>query len=232
MVKKKILIVDDDKKLTDIVQKYFTQYEFNVVIINDGKDVDQVVDAEKPDIILLDIMLPGKNGLDLLKDLQKRVDVPIIMLTAKGDEIDKIIGLELGADDYVTKPFSIRELSARIRSVLRRSASSPFDYTQKKELIFGNLIINADKRMLIVDNNEMELTKTEFEILYLLASNPEKTFTREELLKVISDRDYESFDRSVDMHISHLRNKLKQQKSENCNIRTVWGAGYRFEVKK
>ena len=133
MVKKKILIVDDDKKLTDIVQKYFTQYEFNVVIINDGKDVDQVVDTEKPDIILLDIMLPGKNGLDLLKELQKKVDVPIIMLTAKGDEIDKIIGLELGADDYVTKPFSIRELSARIRSVLRRSASTPFDYTQKKE---------------------------------------------------------------------------------------------------
>jgi DNA-binding response OmpR family regulator len=112
MVKKKILIVDDDKKLTDIVQKYFTQYEFNVVIINDGKDVDQIVDTEKPDIILLDIMLPGKNGLDLLKELQKKVDVPIIMLTAKGDEIDKIIGLELGADDYVTKPFSIRELSA------------------------------------------------------------------------------------------------------------------------
>jgi two-component system alkaline phosphatase synthesis response regulator PhoP len=227
-----IYIVEDDQNIREIESFALKNSGYHVLDYSNAKDFYRAVKEKKPDAVLLDIMLPGKNGLDLLKELQKKVDVPIIMLTAKGDEIDKIIGLELGADDYVTKPFSIRELSARIRSVLRRSASTPFDYTQKKELCFGNLIINADKRMLIVDNNEMELTKTEFEILYLLASNPEKTFTREELLKVISDRDYESFDRSVDMHISHLRNKLKQQKSENCSIRTVWGAGYRFEVKK
>lgn len=232
MIKKKILVVDDDKKLTDIIQKYFSQYEFNVVVTNDGKDVDKLVDQEKPDIILLDVMLPNKSGFDILKELQKSIDIPIIMLTAKGDEIDKVIGLELGADDYVTKPFSIRELGARIRSVLRRSIVSPFDYAQRKELIYGNLLINPDKRVLIIDNHEMELTKTEFEILYLLASNPDKTYTREELLKVISDRDYESFDRSVDMHVSHLRSKLKKQKGEMCSIKTVWGAGYRFEIKK
>lgn len=232
MNKKKIFVVDDDKKLTDIIQKYFLQYEFNVVVSNDGKDVENLIKEEKPDIILLDVMLPNKSGFDILKDLQKTIDIPVIMLTAKGDEIDRVIGLELGADDYVTKPFSIRELGARIRTVLRRSASLPADISQRKELIFGSLIINPDKRVLIIDDKEMELTKTEFEILYLLASNTDKTYSREELLKVISDRNYESFDRSVDMHISHLRTKLKKQKTEICTIKTVWGAGYRFEVLK
>ncbi|OHD40810.1 MAG: hypothetical protein A2015_16355 [Spirochaetes bacterium GWF1_31_7] len=232
MNKKKIFVIDDDKKLTEIIQKYFSQYEFDVVVSNDGKNIEETLQYEKPDIILLDVMLPNKSGFDILKDLQKVIDIPIIMLTAKGDEIDKVIGLELGADDYVTKPFSIRELGARIRSVLRRALNSPVDYSQRKELIYGQLIINPDKRVLIIDDNEMELTKTEFEILYLLASNTDKTFSREELLKVISDRSYESFDRSVDMHISHLRTKLKKQKNEICTIRTVWGAGYRFEISK
>lgn len=232
MNKKKILVIDDDKKLTDIIQKYFSQYEFNVVVSNDGRDAELLISQEKPDIILLDVMLPNKSGFDILKELQKSIEIPVIMLTAKGDEIDKVIGLELGADDYVTKPFSIRELGARIRSVLRRSSVIQMDNTMRKELIFDTLIINPDKRVLIIDNNEMELTKTEFEILYLLASNTDKTFNREELLKVISDRNYESFDRSVDMHISHLRGKLKKQKSETCSIKTVWGAGYRFEFVK
>lgn len=232
MVKKKIFVIDDDRKLTDIIQKYFSQYEFNVIVSNDGKDIDQIIKEQSPDIILLDVMLPNKSGFDILKDLQKSIDIPVIMLTAKGDEIDKVIGLELGADDYVTKPFSIRELGARIRSVMRRTVTTSADFSQRKVLTFGDLTINPDKRVLIIDGNEMELTKTEFEILYILASNTDKTFSREELLKVISDRSYESFDRSVDMHISHLRSKLKKQVSECCTIKTVWGAGYRFEYTK
>ena len=232
MNKKKILVIDDDKKLTDIIQKYFSQYEFNVIVVNDGKFAETVIQEEKPDIILLDVMLPTKSGFEILKDLQKDKQIPIIMLTAKGDEIDKVIGLELGADDYVTKPFSIRELGARIRNVLRRSNTNIFDKNSsaiRRELIYGNLSINPDKRVLVIDGKEMELTKTEFEIIYLLASNTDKTFSREELLKVISDRAYESFDRSIDMHISHLRSKLKQQETQTCFIKTVWGAGYRFE---
>jgi DNA-binding response OmpR family regulator len=177
-------------------------------------------------------MLPDKNGFDILRDLQKDCEIPIIMLTAKGDEIDKVIGLELGADDYITKPFSIRELVARIRTVLRRLSSPPVDNFDRPELKFPGIIVNSDRRVVIIDDVEHDLTKTEFELLYLLSANPERTYSREELLKTVSERDYEIFDRSIDMHISHLRNKLKKQKDETCSIKTVWGSGYRFEIKK
>jgi DNA-binding response OmpR family regulator len=230
--RKKILIVDDDTKLTDIIEKYFSHYEFHVMVQNDGNHIDEIIRADKPDLILLDIMLPDKNGFDILRDLQKEHDIPVIMLTAKGDEVDKIIGLEMGADDYVTKPFSPRELIARIRTVLRRATSYPQTYSNKKDVTYTNFTLIPDKRTLIIAEKEMELTKTEFEILYLLASNPEKTFTREELLKIVSDRDYAIFDRSIDMHISHLRNKLKLQDPVICTIKTVWGSGYRFEVSE
>jgi DNA-binding response OmpR family regulator len=228
--RKKILIIDDDKKLTEIIEKYFSQYEFQVYVANDGNEIESMINEKKPDLILLDVMLPDKSGFDILRDVQRKYDIPIIMLTAKGDEVDKVIGLEMGADDYVTKPFSVRELIARIRTVLRRASSYPADFANKKELDFGNVKIVPERRTLFIDDNELELTKTEFELLYLIASSPEKTFTREELLKIVSDRDYAVFDRSIDMHISHLRNKLKLQKFQKCNIKTVWGSGYRFEV--
>jgi DNA-binding response OmpR family regulator len=227
--RKKILVVDDDKKLTEIIEKYFSQYEFEVIVANDGNDIENLIRQKKPDVILLDVMLPDRNGFDILRKLQKEFDIPIIMLTAKGDEVDKVIGLELGADDYVTKPFSIRELIARIRSVLRRSVSYHTDFKNKTELKFSNLTIIPDRRSLKINEDEYDLTKTEFDLLYLLASNPDKTFTREELLKIVSDRDYAIFDRSIDMHISHLRNKLKLQIPQKCTIKTVWGSGYRFE---
>jgi two-component system, OmpR family, response regulator ResD len=228
--RKKILVVDDDKKLTEIIEKYFSQYEFDVVVANDGNDIENLIKQKKPDVILLDVMLPDRNGFDILRKLQKEFDIPIIMLTAKGDEVDKVIGLELGADDYVTKPFSIRELIARIRSVLRRAVTYHNDFKNKNEITFRNLSIIPDRRTLKIDETEHDLTKTEFDLLYLLASNPNKTFTREELLKIVSDRDYAIFDRSIDMHISHLRNKLKLQTPSCCTIKTVWGSGYRFEV--
>lgn len=232
MNKKKILLIDDDEKLTDIVNKYFSQYEFDVYIEHDGKDVLDKIMRYEPDVILLDVMLPEKSGFDVLKELQNKVHVPIIMLTAKGDEVDKVVGLELGADDYVTKPFSIRELVARIRTVLRRSAALNQDNSRKDIVSYRTLSINPEKRTLTIQEEEMELTKTEFEIFYLLAINPEKTFSREEILHEVSDRDYEVFDRSIDMHISHLRNKLKKQAEPLCSIKTVWGSGYRFEVKE
>jgi len=230
--RKKVLIVDDDKKLTDIIERYLTQYEFNVIVANDGKDINILIKESKPDIVLLDVMLPGKSGFDILRDIQKEFDIPIIMLTAKGDEVDKVIGLEMGADDYITKPFSVRELIARIRTVLRRINSFTTDYSNKKEISFGSLKIIPDRRALIMNSKEIELTKTEFEILYLFSSNPNKTFTREELLKIVSDRDYAIYDRSIDMHISHLRNRLKLQDPVLCTIKTVWGSGYRFEVRE
>jgi len=231
--RKKILIIDDDVKLTEIIEKYLSQYEFNVTVANDGNEIEGILRDIKPDIILLDVMLPGKSGFDILREVQKDYDIPIIMLTAKGDEVDKVIGLELGADDYVTKPFSVRELIARIRTVLRRANSYPADFTNKKEINYTSLKILPEKRSIILNNTkEIELTKTEFEILYLLASNPNKTFTREELLKIVSDRDYAVFDRSIDMHISHLRNRLKMQNPLVCSIKTVWGSGYRFEVNE
>ncbi|HPO49681.1 MAG TPA: response regulator transcription factor [Spirochaetota bacterium] len=228
--RKKILIVDDDKKLTEIVEKYFSQYEFEVIIANDGNDIESLIKQKKPDVILLDVMLPDTNGFDILRKVQKEFDIPIIMLTAKGDEVDKVIGLELGADDYVTKPFSVRELVARIRSVLRRANSYNSEVKSKNEIDFGTMSIIPDRRTLRVNNVEMDLTKTEFDLIYLLASNPNKTFTREDLLKLISDREYAIFDRSIDMHISHLRNKIKIQEPQRCVIKTIWGSGYRFEV--
>ena len=230
--RKKVLVVDDDKKLTEIIEKYLSQYEFKVFIANDGKEFESKISEEKPDLILLDVMLPGESGFDILREVQKNFDTPVIMLTAKGDEVDKVIGLEMGADDYITKPFSIRELIARIRTVLRRATAYPTDFANKKEIQFDNMQIIPDRRALVLFNNEVELTKTEFEILYLLASNPNKTFTREELLKIVSERDYAVFDRSIDMHISHLRNRLKEQGQLNYVIKTVWGSGYRFEVNE
>lgn len=230
--RKKILVVDDDKKLTEIIEKYFTQYEFQVTIANDGNGIEELIRETKPDVILLDVMLPDRNGFDILRAIQKEFDIPIIMLTAKGDEVDKVIGLEMGADDYVTKPFSIRELIARIRTVLRRSVTPTGDFSNKKDIQYHSITIIPDRRTLKIENTELELTKTEFDLLYLLASNPNKTFTREELLKIVSDRDYAIFDRSIDMHISHLRNKLKLQDPVCCAIKTVWGAGYRFEVSE
>ena len=230
--RKKILVIDDDKKLTEIIEKYLSQYEFKVFVANDGRDFEKMITDNKPDLMLLDVMLPGESGFDILREVQKNFDIPIIMLTAKGDEVDKVIGLEMGADDYITKPFSIRELIARIRTVLRRASAYPTDFANKKDLSFKSMQVIPDKRALVLDDKEIELTKTEFEILYLLASNPNKTFTREELLKIVSDRDYAVFDRSIDMHISHLRNRLKTQDPIVCTIKTVWGSGYRFEVSE
>ena len=232
LFRKKILVVDDDKKLTEIIEKYFTQYEFQVFILNDANNIEEVIKEKKPDIILLDVMLPNTNGFDVLKQIQKNFNIPVIMLTAKGDEVDKVIGLEMGADDYVTKPFSIRELVARIRTILRRKNNAIQESSARKELTFDYISIIPDRRSLKIGDKEIELTKTEFDILYLLASNANKTFSREELLKIISDREYAIFDRSIDMHISHLRNKLKEQDPVICKIKTVWGSGYRFEVLK
>ncbi len=229
--RKRIMVIDDDKKMTDLIKTYFDQYEFDVIIKNDTSNVEETIKTEKPDLILLDIMLPDISGFDVLKKIQKESDLPIVMLTAKGDEIDKVIGLELGAYDYVTKPFSFRELMARVRNILRRTVSTnKFEIKNKKNLVYHNVTIMPDKRVLKVDEDEIDLTKTEFEILFLLASNPNKTFTREELLKVISDRNYATVDRSIDMHISHLRNKLTVDNNQYCFIKTVWGTGYRFEV--
>ncbi len=230
--RKKILVVDDDKKLTEIIEKYFTQYEFQVFILNNALNIEDFISANKPDLILLDVMLPNTNGFDVLRSIQSKFNIPVIMLTAKGDEVDKVIGLEMGADDYVTKPFSIRELVARIRTVLRRRNPPMQESNTRKELTFDYVSIIPDRRALMIGDKEIELTKTEFDILYLLASNANKTFSREELLKIVSDRDYAIFDRSIDMHISHLRNKLKEQKPVVCRIKTVWGAGYRFEIVK
>src|SRR4030042_378513 len=152
--RKKVLVIDDDKKLTEIIEKYLSQYEFKVYVANDGREFEKMINENKPDIILLDVMLPGESGFDILREVQKNFDVPIIMLTAKGDEVDKVIGLEMGADDYITKPFSIRELIARIRTVLRRASAYPSDFANKKEIHFENMQVVPDRRALIINDVE------------------------------------------------------------------------------
>jgi len=229
--RKKIMIIDCDQKITDSIKTYFEQYEFEVIIQSDIPGLEESIKTHKPEIILLDIVLPDINGLDIFRKIQKETEIPIIILTARGDEIDKVIGLELGAHDYVTKPFSYRELMARIRNILTRTfTSNKIENKTKKALIYHNVVIMPDKRVLRIDDKEIDLTKTEFEILFLLASNPNTTFSREELIKAISDKNFAIVDRSIDMHISHLRTKLTVDNNQYCSIKTVWGTGYRFEV--
>ena len=231
MTEKKVLLVDDDRALVTIIVKYLEKYDFKVTSAYDGKEIDKLINAHNPDIILLDIMLPEKDGFAILKEVQKEFDIPVIMLTARGEEIDRVIGLEMGADDYITKPFSMRELVARIRAVLRRNSFIQKEVKRMKEITFDTLKIIPTRRALLINEEEIELTRTEFDLLYVLASYPERTFTREQLLGSVTDREYALFDRSIDMHISHLRNKLKKQKPEKCVIKTVWGIGYKFEVE-
>ena len=230
--KKRIMIIDNDQNMTDSIKTYFEQCEFDVVVIDDTSNLEELLKTDKPNLILLEIILPDVNGLDVLKKVQKDTDIPVVILTSKNDEIDKIIGLELGAYDYITKPFSYRELIARIRNILRRTfVPTKLEVKNKRNLVYHNVVIMPDKRVLRIDDKEIDLTKTEFEILFLLASNPNKTFSREELIKAISERNYATIDRSIDMHISHLRSKLERvETNQYCFIKTVWGSGYRFEV--
>ncbi len=220
----KVLVVDDDQTVLELLKLYGEREGFEVIVVSDGDQVLAAFDRENPDVVILDIMLPGNDGLTLCRKLREVRMIPIIMLTAKGEEADRVLGLEMGADDYVSKPFSPRELVARIKAVLRRTQTA--DAVTNWKLKYPGLEIQADTRRVMVNDTYIILTPREFDLLYHLAQTPRRVFTREELLKAVWGYDYFGDQRTVDVHIRRLRAKLTTLPHEY--LTTVWGVGYQF----
>ncbi|HHW02974.1 MAG TPA: response regulator transcription factor [Thermoanaerobacterales bacterium] len=228
MSKEKILIVDDEPHILELVRFNLEASGFKVIEALDGQKAIELAQTENPDLILLDLMLPGIDGLEVCRILRQQKatrEIPIIMLTAKSEEIDKVLGLEIGADDYITKPFSPRELTARVKAVLRRSVGSE---KNENNIKVGNLVIDVEKHEVLVDGEKQEFTPKEFDLLKLLASNPGKVFSREYLLENIWGYDYLGDTRTVDVHIRHLRQKIEKDSDRPVYIETVRGIGYKF----
>ena len=222
----KILIVDDDENICEVIRMYLNSSNYDNRIINNGKDVENAFMEYKPDLVLLDIMLPNVDGIDVLKWIRKESEVPVIMLTAKGDTFDKVLALELGADDYIVKPFEPKELLARVKAVMRRYNT---DSTNKEVIDYSDLNVDANSYNVLYRGEEIKMPPKEFELLYYLASNKNKVFTREQLLCEVWGYDYPGDSRTEDVHIKRLREKLPE--GINWQIETVWGVGYKFEVK-
>jgi len=221
---KTILVIDDEPKIVEICTDYLTAAGFNVTAANDGPQGLALARKEKPDLVVLDLMLPGMDGLDVCRELRRESNTPIIMLTARVEESDKLVGLELGADDYLTKPFSPRELVARVRTVLRRlSEPSPAEVIRA-----GNLTLDRARYRALLPDREVPLTPTEFEILSALASQPGRIFSRAQLLTVARGVAFESYERAIDSHIRNLRRKIEPGEGEPRYIITVHGVGYKF----
>ena len=224
---KKALVVEDDTNIAELLRLYLEKDGFDVLLAHDGQKGIDLALAEKPDIMLLDIMLPVKSGWQVCREVRKSSKMPIIMLTAKGETFDKVSGLEMGADDYITKPFEVKELLARIHAVLRRF--EPEDGDEKRRLTFDKLVIDLDSYVLIVDGKKIDTPPKEMELLYHLASSPNRVFTRNQLLDEVWGFDYFGDSRTVDVHIKRLREKLEGA-SDQWSLKTVWGVGYKFDV--
>ena len=228
--KQKILIVDDDNNIAELVALYLTKDCFETKIVNDGEQALKEFQAFHPNLILLDLMLPGIDGYQVCREIRHVSDIPIIMLSAKGETFDKVLGLELGADDYVIKPFDSKELVARIRAVLRRfNVKSPAVPSNEKSVSYPDLTVNLTNYSVTYMGRQVDMPPKELELLYFLASSPNQVFTREQLLDHIWGYEYIGDTRTVDVHIKRLREKIKDHPS--WSIATVWGIGYKFEVK-
>ena len=223
---KRVLIVEDDSNIAELLRLYLGKDGFEVMISPDGGKAEDMFDLFQPDLVLLDLMLPVKSGWQVCRAIRDKSAVPIIMLTAKGETEDKVNGLEMGADDYVTKPFEVRELLARIHAVMRRREGGTAD---EKKLTFDKLVINLDSYELVVDGIKVDTPPKEMELLFHLASSPNRVFTRNQLLDEVWGFDYFGDSRTVDVHIKRLREKLEGV-SEKWTLKTVWGVGYKFEV--
>ena len=228
MDKKRVLVVDDDVNISELLRLYLEKEGFSVTTCADGKIAVEIEQKEKPDIMLLDIMLPGFDGWQVCREVRKTSNVPIIMITAKSETFDKILGLELGADDYVSKPFEAKEVVARVKAVLRRTCVD--DKTDVNEVRYDKLVINLSNYELIVDGKSIDTPPKELELVYHLASNPNRVFTRDQLLDEVWGFDYYGDSRTVDVHVKRLREKLEGV-SDSWNLKTVWGVGYKFETK-
>lgn len=224
----KILIADDNQQITSILAEYAKINNYLPIIAYDGQEALDKFYNENVDIILLDVMMPFKDGFEVCQEIRKTSNVPIIMVTARGEDFEKIMGLEIGADDYIVKPFSPNEVMARVKAIMRR-----IDKEEKSDLVkYDNLEVNLSTYTVLIDNNNLDLTKKEFEILWTLISNKNMVFSREKLLDAVWGYDYYGDSRTVDSHIKRLRSKLEKFGSQNWSIKTIWGVGYKFEGKK
>ncbi len=226
MKKDLILLVDDDKNICSMVRMYLEKDGYEVEVAVDGIDGLKKFDEQKPDLLLLDVMMPGKDGWEVIREVRSKASVPCIMLSAKGETFDKVLGLELGADDYITKPFEPKELLARVKALLRRTKENESEDTV---LNFDGLMINIANYKVIFNDVELEMPPKEIELLYFLALKKNRVFTREQLLQQVWGFDFFGDSRTVDVHIKRIREKLFNE-DKDWQIKTVWGVGYKFEV--
>ena len=224
----KILVVDDDKNICELLRLYLEKEGYSVAISNQGEEAIAKFNAIKPDLILMDIMLPGLDGWQVCREIRKTSNVPIIMLTAKGETFDKVLGLELGADDYVVKPFDTKEVIARVKAVLRRIGNAA-PAVETKEVNYDKLSVNMTRYELKVDGKVIDTPPKELELLFHLASNPNRVYTRDQLLDEVWGFEYYGDSRTIDVHVKRLREKLEGV-SDKWSLKTVWGVGYKFEV--
>ena len=234
--KTKILIVDDDNNIAELISLYLTKECYDTRIVNDGEEALAAFEEYNPNMILLDLMLPGLDGYQVCREIRTHSNVPIIMLSAKGEIFDKVLGLELGADDYIMKPFDSKELVARVKAVLRRyqpiktASATAAPASNAKCVEYPDLIVNLSNYSVLYNGNPVDMSPKELELLYFLASSPNQVFTREQLLDNIWGYEYIGDTRTVDVHVKRLREKIKDH--ESWQLSTVWGIGYKFEVKK
>ena len=226
-----VLIADDNLQIVSILKEYCKKNNFNVTLAHDGEETLEKIRNNKFDIVLLDIMMPKKNGFDVCKEVRTFSNVPIIMITARGEDFERIMGLETGADDYIVKPFSPGEVIARIHAILRRVIPNE-NISQEKIFSYDNLTINLSDFTVKISDENISLTKKEIELLWLLSTNRNKVFTRENLLDSIWGYDYFGDSRTVDSHIKRLRAKLDNYEHETWNIKTIWGVGYKFDIQE
>ncbi len=224
----RILVVDDETKITDVLKLYLERDGFQVASASSGRQAIERVSSYKPDLIILDLNLPDIDGLEVCRTIRKQSNVPVIMLTGRGEEVDKIVGLEIGADDYVTKPFSAREIVARVKAVLRRQAT---EATSQDKTTIGKLTIVVSRYEADCNGSKLDLTTTEFKLLAALGQAPGRVFSRTQLLDAVQGMDYEGYDRTIDAHIKNLRQKMAASKTTcGCQIETIRGVGYKLEV--
>jgi len=226
---KNVLVVEDDRSISDLLEIHLKDLNCNIIKSYDGKDGLELAVQNNYDLIVLDIMLPNVDGLQICKEVRKKEDyTPILMLTSKSEEIDKVIGLELGADDYLTKPFGIREFIARVKAIFRRTEAMQKEIESQSDIVIGDIVIEISKRRVTLKAERLELTPKEFDLLLLLASHPGKTYTREQLLNILWGYQYNGYEHTVNSHINRLRSKIEKDLSNPNYILTSWGVGYRF----
>ncbi len=225
--KSKVLVVDDDVNICELIRLYLEKDGYEVLTVYNGKKGIETFIESAPNLVVLDVMLPGADGWQVCREIRKISNIPIIMLTAKGETFDKVLGLELGADDYIVKPFDPKELVARVKAVLRRYEHKEFD---TQEVVYPNLVVNRTNYTVKLNGKEIDLPPKELELLFFLCSNSNKVFTREQLLEHVWGFDFYGDSRTVDVHVKRLREKIDIP-NQNWQLKTVWGVGYKFEVK-